>query len=172
VRRALARRMELDRHYSTANLRTRQDIDQKIAACLNQKFDDQFVVSSTDELGESTDWLNELPEYRRKKFSTDEFKRYQSNWIYLITSDGRKVPKLSVDASDSIARTCGGLTKNLDPYPNDLYGPNHEMAFPRFMDGKPTIAPGDTVIRLKVDLYHGELDFKIDKLIFQGKRDF
>ena len=168
VRQALLRRMELDKRYAKMGLAGRQDFDQRIATCLNQTFDGQIVVSFSFD-------LTHAPYLRRAPVISDS--------IRLATSDGRNVSGRIVN--DSIAKKCGWFSKDLNPNPSGffsdwaLYEPNHELAFPRFVDGKATIAPDDKEIRIELDYYvsnsashGGEIDFRIDKLIYQGKPDF
>src|SRR5579863_6436658 len=169
VRQALVRRMEFDKRYKRLDLAGRQEVEHRIAACLDQRFDDQIVVSfpfnlSHDPLSKA---INDI-----------------SSRIRLVTSDGRKI--LGQVVSDSIAKKCDGFSKygNLPPtgfYAEwALYGPDHELAFPRFVEGKPTIGPNDKQIRIELDFFKnaiqghtvGEIDFQIDKLIYQGKPDF
>jgi hypothetical protein len=174
IRQALARRIQFDKKYQRLGVLARQEVDQRIANCLGQEFDNQIIVSFSFGVQENP-YVSSISTY--------------SSEIYLVTSDGRKIRGNVPDYS--IARYCGGLTVDLDPKPDvglatgslwswALYGPKHELAFPRVLDGKPTIRPDDKQIRIELDFYKdtfpghsvGEIDFQIDKLIYQGKPDF
>jgi hypothetical protein len=174
IRQALARRMQLDKKYQTLGVLARQEVDQRISTCLGRKFDDQFIVSFSFGVQENP-YVSSIGTY--------------SSEIYIVTSDGRKIRGNVPDYS--IATYCGGLTVDLDPKPDvglvtgslwswALYGPKHELAFPRVLDGKPTVSGDDRVIRLNLDFAGtggpikglSAIEFKIDRLIYQGKPDF
>jgi hypothetical protein len=193
MRQALARRMQLDKHYDTMSPTDRQQMDQKIVLCLNRKFDDQIVLTASYIWGVSEDSLSEphpqspwspdtvsggtslTPHVTlyANKIPNDKYRKALSNSIYLVTSDGKNVfADDSEKSADSVALTCGGLTKDLDTYPKGLYGPVHELSFPRFVNGHPTIKPGDKVIRFRLNYSEGQQTFTIYKLVYQGKPDF
>ena len=169
VRQALVRRMELDKRYETLDSTARKDVDQELANCLNQKFSN-YIVLSFSFFGPSQD-----PAVNPAKFLLTK--------IHILTSDGRRITGNQV--TKPVAESCGGFTRDSDLsslgiYGWSLYGPGHEVAFPRVVDGKPTIGPNDKTIRIDLDFYKdmwprhsvGEIDFTIDKLIYQGKPDF
>jgi len=84
--------------------------------------------------------------------------------------------------------TCGAFPQDSNLSSIKLYGstslpfgPGKELAFPRLVEGKPTIGPQDKTIRLEpgYDTYSfagakgdSGLNFKIEKLIRQGKPDY
>jgi hypothetical protein len=166
VRQALVRHMQSDNRYEKVDSASRQDLDQRIDACLSEKFDDDLILSfsflGNPGLKQDTSYLNR---------------------IYIITSDGRKVAGRQLPVS--VAMTCGAF-----PHESDLnslrigtsewppLGPRKEVAFPRLVDGKPTISPTSTTIRVdsgfrgRQPASYSEFDFTIDKLINQGKPDF
>lgn len=173
VRQALVRRMEFTKAYKSLDVAGRKDFDQRVAVCLNQRFDDQIVVTFSLDL-----------------FHDPIFKwmKSDSSLIHIVTSDGRDIAGRAV--SESVGEKCGWLLKSdLRPdyssFEMPLYGPNHELAFPRFVDGKLTIRPDDKQIRIKLDFrspfirgvsdavsHGGEFDFKLDRMIYLGKPDF
>ena len=166
VREALARHMQLDKRYVKLDNASRQEVDQRIEACLNEKFDEEIVFSFSF-LGNPG--LNMDESYLGR--------------IYLIASDGRKIAGNKVRMS--IAMTCGAFAQDsdlsslgIDTFSWPPLGPRKEVAFPRFVDGKPTIAPKDATIRVdsgfrgRQPAAYSELDFRIDKLVYQGKPDF
>jgi hypothetical protein len=171
VRQALARRTELDKHYDQLGPAARTEVDQRIANCLKQKFDNFIVVSF------SFGFSNPPAEFGRSA---------TPDHIHLLTSDGRKIAGQLV--SDSIATECGTFPKDLSRTSvgepdrrSGLYGPGHEMAFPRYVDGKPTIGPDDKRIRIEIIDFAAqvasyrvrhELDFDVDKLTYEGKPDY
>jgi hypothetical protein len=177
VRQALARRMQLDRHYDTMNPTNQQQIDQQIAGCLRQKFDDQIVLTTmfVPMAGETpAQWGGNDPnKFYGNKILRDEYKKDLSRSIYLVTSDGRNIfADPSAKTGDAVAQSCGGVATVLDTFPKDVYGPIHELSFPRFVDGQPTIKPDDKVIRFRLNYSEGQQIFTIDKLTYQGKQDF
>jgi hypothetical protein len=170
VRQALVRRLRLDRRYQTLDHLHRAEVDQRIAACLSERFDKYIVVSFG---------LNFAPD--------PKFGSVNPNGFHLLTPDGRKIVGQVVN--DSIALKCSALPSDLYQYSivrpvSDLglYGPHDELAFPRIVDGKPTIGPNDKRIRIDLDLDFykkswpghsvAEIDFNIAKLTYQGKPDF
>jgi hypothetical protein len=166
VREALVRHMQLDKRYEKLDSTQHQEIDRRIDACLNEKFDD-YIVLSFSFLGNPRPEMNES--YRSR--------------IYVITSDGRKIGGHQLPIS--VAMTCGASAQGsdlgslrIDTSSWSPFGPRKEVAFPRFVDGKPTIAPKDTTIRVdsgfrgRQPATYSELDFKIAILIYQGKPDF
>lgn len=166
VRQALVKRMEFTKAYKSLDAAGRQDFDRRVAACLNQRFDDQIVVTFSVDLFDD-------PLFKWMKSDT--------SWIHIVTSDGRNIAGHAV--SESIGGKCGWLSKKdlFGGNEGTLYGPGHELAFPRFEDDKPTIRRDDKQIRIKLDLispwirgveHAGEIDFDIDKLIYQGRPDF
>jgi len=170
VRQALVRRLQLDERYQTLDHAHRAEVDQRTGACLSERFDEYIVVSFG---------FSFLPHPKFGSAST--------NGIHLLTSDGRKIAGQVVN--DSIVLKCSALPSDLYQYPiarpaSDLglYGTHDELAFPRIVDGKPTIGPNDKKIRVELDFYRklwpghsaadSEIDFSIEKLIYQGKPDF
>jgi hypothetical protein len=169
VRQALVRRMELDNRYDKLDFARRLEVDQRVDACLNKTFDEYIVLSFSD-LGN--------PQIA----SRDTDKSLASN-IYIVTSDGRKIS--GHVALESVAMTCGAFPQDSDlsslrtnPRILPPFGPGKEVAFPRFVDGKPTVGPEDKSIRVhsgcrsQYPTGHPEIDFNIAKLIYQGKPDF
>jgi hypothetical protein len=171
VRQALVRRMQMDKRYQTLDPVRRAEVDQRISACLNEKFDNYIVLSF------SFNVVHDHP----------VFPKIYPSESYLLTSDGRKVVGQVV--TDPVGPKCGAPPDHVIGYPptrpgTDLWltGPEHELAFPRIMDGKATIAPDDKKIRVQLDFYtkswpghsvaESALDFNIGKLIYQGKPDF
>jgi len=181
LRQALVRRMELDQHYDVLDFARRQELDRTAVACLNQKFDDRIVVILSFDAESGLEGM--------KKLMTEyHLPEYQAAPAYLITSDGRRVFPLPVRSGDSVEETCG-VHKYLDLTNSSegprlsywaLYGPRHEISFPRFADGQPTIRPGDKVLRIKLGGLFAmanfnikpEVDFKLNQMIYQGKPDF
>ncbi len=170
VRQALARRIVLDKRYAKLDLAAREDVDRRIVTCLNEQFDDYIVVSF------SFSFSDRSGVYPMKAFPEQ---------IYLIASDGQKIPGQVV--TDSIAMKCGATSDAALPINGarsieilQLFGPEHELAFPRYVNGKPTIKPDDKEIRIGMDFFTkvvsyrsvGELDFNLAKLTYQGKPDF
>jgi hypothetical protein len=158
--------MQLDKRYEKLDTASRQQIDQRTGACLSEVFDN-YIVFSFSFLGNP---------------GLDLDRSYLDR-IYLITSDGRKIPGHQLPGS--IAMTCGAISQSADPSSLGIdasswpaLGPRKEVAFPRFVDGKPTIAPKDTTIRVdsgfrgRQPASYSELDFGIEKLVNQGKPDF
>jgi hypothetical protein len=162
VREALVRQMQLDKRYEKLDPASRQQVDQRIAACLNEKFDNSIVVSFAFRFAD--DRHVDLP---------------MTSQIHLLTADGKEITgRLS---ADSIETKCGTLSNEI----RFAHGaPVHnEVEFPRyFVDGRPTINPADKTIRIELDFYRksdpgnsvaeSALDFNIDKLLHQGKPDF
>ena len=80
--------------------------------------------------------------------------------------------------SNSIEAKCGRLPNKMNRHDRRAQG--NEIAFPRFVDGKPTVGPDAKTLRIAVDYSRertpshtvGEIDFSIEKLIHQGKPDF
>ena len=99
-------------------------------------------------------------------------------------ADGSKI--VGSVLGDSIAMKCGALSVNTNRTKDDmpgwtsaLYGLEHEIAFPRYVDGRATISPDDKKIRITLDFNfpspadrHGEIDFSLDKLTYKDKPDF
>jgi hypothetical protein len=162
IREALVRQMQLDTRYEKLDPARRQEVDQRIAACLNEKFDNSIVVSFAFRFADERH-VN-LP---------------MTSQIHLLTSDGKEIAgRLS---TDSIETKCGEISNEI----KFLHGaPIHnEIEFPRYyVDGRPTISPTDKTLRIELDFYRksypgnsvgeSELDFNIDKLVNQGKPDF
>jgi hypothetical protein len=154
VRKALVRDMQLNKGYEKLDPALRQKLDQRISECLNEKYDDYIVIG----------------------FSFFTPALTPVNQIHLLTSDGRKI--VGQPVNDSIGRKCGELPKGENWIAVMRF--DSEIAFPRYVDGKPTITPTDKLIRIELDFYKkfyhtrtgGEFDFSIDKLIYQGKPDF
>ena len=177
VRQALARRMQLDKHYDTMSPTNQQQIDQQIAGCISKKFDDQIVLTTMfmPMAGETpAKWgSNDPNKFYGNKILREEYEKALSHSIYLVTSDGRNIfADPSAKTGDSIAQSCGGVTTELDTFPKGVYGPIHELSFPRFVNGQPTIQPSDKVIRFRLNYSEGQQIFTIDKLTYQGKPDF
>jgi hypothetical protein len=159
VRRAFVRRIQLDKHYGRLDAALQQDVDKRIGTCLNTKFDGYLVLSlSYDFSGVLDSALT------------------SSDQIHLLTSDGTKIAGHLV--ADPITPKCALLPTAIKWF--DGAPPRNEIAFPRYVDGKPTIRQTDTTIRIVIDFHEttgsvrrvGELDFDIDKLIHQGNPDF
>src|ERR1017187_8088711 len=138
VRQALVRRMVLEKRYQKLDLAARKEIDRRIAACLNQNFDDQIVLSF------SISFSHHPGVYPMSA---------PSDRIHLLTSDGSQI--VGRELNDSIAMKCGELS--IDPsrtsddrrgWTPTMYEPEHELAFPRYVNGKPTIEPDDKKIRI------------------------
>jgi hypothetical protein len=177
VREALVRNMELDKRYEKLDTARHEEVDRRADACLNEKFDDSIVFSFSF-LGTGQDAAT------RK---TD--KLVVSN-MYLVASDGRKVAGNLTP--ESVSMTCGAFPQppalaSLWPLWNNLppswwpLGRGKEVAFPRFVDGKPTIGPDEKTIRIYLKNNSGSethrsnnayVHFSIDKLVYQGKPDF
>jgi hypothetical protein len=163
VREALARRVQLDKRYEKLDPARREEVDQGIAACLNEKFDTDLVFSFSVAFWEGH-W-NGLGQA-----SPDQ--------VYLLTSDGRKIVGHLVPDSNSIEAKCGGLPNQMTRHDRGVHG--NEIAFPRFDEGKSTVGPDAKTLRIAVDYNRettpshtvGELDFNIEKLIHHGKPDF
>jgi hypothetical protein len=175
VREALVRNVQLDNRYGKLDVMHRQDVDQRASACLNERFD-EYIVFSFSFLGNSPTG----PTFKDKLFVSN---------LYVVASDGRRIAGHSTAVS--VAMTCGAFPQDLGlaslwPLWNNLspewwpLGPGKEVAFPRFVDGRPTIAPDDKIIRISLYPYEGykgparptDIDFSIDKLVYQGKPDF
>jgi hypothetical protein len=169
IRQALVRSVQLDRHYQTLDAEHRENADEAIAACLNEKFDRYIIISFSFNFGPDP-----------------KFDLVNSSEIHLLTSDGRKIVGQVV--TSPISWKCGSLqsetiqrtvaTPSADP---GRYGSHHELAFLRVVDGTPTIGLDDKKIRVELDFSaarswpghsHPEIDFSIDKLIYKGKVDF
>jgi hypothetical protein len=162
VREALVRQMQLDNRYEKLDPVHRQEVNQRITECLNQKFENSIVVSFAFRFAD--DRHVDLP---------------MTSQIHLLTAEGKEIAgRLS---TDSIETKCGEISNEV----KFLHGaPVHnEVEFPRyFVDGGPTISPADKTIRIELDFYRksypgntvaeSELDFNIEKLIYQGKPDF
>jgi hypothetical protein len=175
VREALVRNVQLDKRYEKLDALRRQEIDQRAAACLNEKFDNDIVFSFSF-LGNSPTG----PTFKDKFFVSN---------LYVVASDGRRIAGHLTAVS--VAMTCGAFPQDsglasLWPLWNNLssewwpLGPGKEVAFPRFADGKPTITPDDKIIRISLYPYEGykgsarpsDIDFSIGKLVYRGKPDF
>jgi hypothetical protein len=176
VREALVRNLQLDKRYEKLDPARHQEVDQRINSCLSEKFDD-YIVFSFSFLGNSPSG----PTFKDKLFVSN---------LYVVTSDGRRIAGHLTPVSTTM--TCGAFPQDpglasLWPLWNNLsspwwpLGPGKEVAFPRFVDGKPTIARDDKTIRIHLDRNGGSeahpakyvsIDFSIDKLIYQGKPDF
>jgi hypothetical protein len=151
--------MQLDKRYQKLDSAHRQDLDQRIAACVNEKFDDQIVF-----------WFNIV-------FADGPDPGESIDQIHLLTSDGRKIVGHVLPDSLSIRLKCGSLRNEHFPGARPY---DNEIAFPRYVDGKPTFNPADRTIRIDLDFYRktwpghtvGELDFDIDELVYQGGPDY
>lgn len=163
VRQTLAGRLRSDKRYGKLDSAHREDIDQRIASCLNQKFDNFIVFSFSHGFSDFLDSSLTSPDQ-----------------IHLLASDGTKIAGRLVPEASSVEVRCGWLpdeAKLLGAPGGQL---RNEIVFPRSVDGKPTISPSDKIIRVVVDFHKssgpipsaGELDFDVDKLVYQGKPDF
>jgi hypothetical protein len=183
VREALVRNVQLDKRYEKLDPARRREVDQKADACLNKKFDNfvvfgfSFLVNSKvgGKLGDKLAAISTAI----------------SN-VSIATSDGRNIAGHLVPAPESISMACGAFAHDsylasLGSLWSDLpsfswpLGPGKELAFPRLVDGKPTIRPEDKTIRIHLDVKairdphpanYYNIDFTIAKLIYQGKPDF
>ena len=175
VREALVRNLQLDKRYEKIDATRRREVDRRADACLNERFDKDMVFSFS--------FLGNTP-----GGPTFKDKLFVSN-LFIVASDGRRIAGHLT--SVSVAMICGafpqdGALASLWPLWNDLspewwpLGPGKEVAFPRFAEGKPTIAPDDKIIRISLYPYEGykgparpnNIDFSIDKLVYNGKPDF
>lgn len=162
VREALVRQMQLDKRYQKLDSTRRQEVDQRTAECLNEKFENSIVVSFAFRFADERHV--DLP---------------MTSQIHLRTSDGEEISGRL--ASNSIETKCGEIANKIK-FLHDA--PIHnEIEFPRYYaDGRPTISAADKAIRIELDFYRksypgnsvaeSELDFDIAKLIYKGKPDF
>jgi hypothetical protein len=159
VRRAFVRRIQLDKHYERLSTALQEEVDKRIDICIRNKFDNFLVLSLSYDFSGVLDSALTSP-----------------NQIHLLTSDGTKIAGHLV--ADPITAKCALLPNEIKRF--DGAPPRNEIAFPRYVGGKPTIRQTDTTIRIVIDFHEttgsvrrvGELDFDIDKLIYQGKPDF
>lgn len=162
VRKALVRRMQLDKAYEKFGPERRQEVDQRIASCLNEKFENSIVVSFAFRFAD--DRHVDLP---------------MASQIHLLTSDGKEVAGRLV--ANPIEAKCGEISNKIKY--SDGAPIHNEIEFPRyFADGRPTISLTDKTIRIELDFYRksypgnsvaeSELDFNVAKLVYQGKPDF
>jgi hypothetical protein len=163
VRQALVGRLRPDKRYGKLDSAHREDIDQRIASCLNQKFDDFIVFSFSYGFSDFLDSALTSPDQ-----------------IHLLASDGTKIAGQLVPDASSIEVKCGWLPDEMKLLAAAGGKLRNEIAFPRSVDGRPTISPTDKAIHVVVDFHKssgpvpsaGELDFDVDKLVYQGKPDF
>jgi hypothetical protein len=173
VREALVRNVQLDKRYGKLDPASRREVDQRAGACLNKKFDKYIVLSS------------DIP-LTLQAGGTPGDKLAVSN-MYIATSDGRKITGHL--ESESVAMVCGAFPQDsglASLWPlwsftsSRPLGPGKEVAFPRIVDGKPTVRPEDKTIRIHVDIKstqgghpkYPDAVFTIAKLTYQGKPDF
>lgn len=176
VREALVRNRQLDKRYEKLDTARREEVDRRADDCLSQKFDDAIVFSFSF-LGTGHDATT-----RR----TD--KLLVSN-MYLVASDGRKVTGNLT--AESVSMSCGAFPQplalaSLWPLWNNLppswwpLGQGKEVAFPRFVDGKPTVNPDEKEIRIYLkssdsEVHHSNnayVHFNSYELVYKGKPDF
>src|SRR5450755_4755231 len=96
VREALVRQMQLEKRYAQLDPARRREIDQRIDACLNKKFDSDIVIS-----------FSSLGNWKR---SSSDVVKGTADGIRVITSDGRKVAGHLI--SESMAMTCGAFPED------------------------------------------------------------
>jgi hypothetical protein len=163
VREALVRKMQLDKRYEKLDPTRRQEVDQQIASCLNENFDNNIVFSFSFAFWDGQD--NGL-----KLASPDQ--------LHLFTFDRREIVGHLLPDSNYIEAKCSWLPYKMKSPGRGEFG--NEIAFPRFVNGKPTIGPKTKTIRITVDFHKGydsykgpqEFVFNIEKLINQGKPNF
>lgn len=142
IRQAIVRQSQFEKHYDKMKPEEKQQFDQMASAYLSLKFDDRIVV-------------------RANGFYTD------FNTIPLLMVSGRNIKTILRPQYNAISPCPFTETSPHQMYP-DI---NTDLVFPRVVDGKPVIQPGDTKIEVETPWDSG-FKFDLEKMIYKGKPDY
>jgi hypothetical protein len=147
ARQALVREMELSELYRKMDPAARQIADRKAETCLSQTFNDQIVLHVDPGTIDGS---------------------------IMFASDGKRVPRIPVDAPFDSVSGWRSITRQCVGELTGFYMAGQDIAFPRIVDGKPTIKPGDRTIRIEYGNRSPvlEFDFRVEKMIYHGKPDY